>query len=157
MSNESPLDFYSSSNKAKPKKNKASSSVAKPVGSKKSTKTPADTKRKDLPQMQEAKEIVRKIEAMNRDIAEKLDAIAKLSGKTPEEMEAYIQTSAGMTENDKQTLKKMKKDFAATIKGTTKEGEVSTFTKKTSRKEGRPTGDLRTKSIGSKKKWMPVK
>ncbi len=162
MSNESPLDFFSSSAKGKQPQKKAS---------KRSSETPAPkekpptkpmreliaTRRKPDPKVVEAREILEKIDFMNKDLAAKLEAACKETGKTPEELEAFIQATSDLSAEDKKTLNRMKKDFADKVKGTSKEGSASTATTRTSKKEGKPTGDLRTKSIGTKRKWMPVK
>lgn len=165
MSSESPLDFFSSSSKKKSKTNKPLKHAAKASGSKepvtkhsaKSVKELVDSKRKPDPKVAEAKAIIERIDFMNKDLAQKIDAACKMTGKSPEELESFIQSNSELSANDKQIISKMKNDFAQTVKDVTNLEAAAPSSPKTSKKAGKPTGDLRTKSIGAKRKWMPVK
>jgi hypothetical protein len=162
MSSESPLDFFSSSAKGKQPQKKTPSRTSKASAPQekhtaKSVKELVASKRKPDPKVAEARAILERIDFMNKDLAAKLEAACKATGKTPEELEALIQSTSDLSAQDKQTLNRMKKEFADTIKATSAVDAAPSRTARTSKKEGKPTGDLRTKSIGAKRKWMPVK
>lgn len=160
MSEKSPLDFFSASRKNKTKK--TSKNPVKAASQKVVTapKNIADAlKPASKKQASEAFEILENIQSMSQDLERQIQETSRKAGKTPEEMEVILDASVEMSAKDKAELKQLKDDLAKKIKKASQgqsEGASSTV-KATSKKKGKPTGDLRTKSIGTKRKWMPMK
>jgi hypothetical protein len=159
MSEKSPLDFFSASRKNKTKK---------------TAKTPAKTSSKRVitapkniadvlkpvhkNQAGEAFAILENIQSMSKDLERQIQETSRIAGKTPEQMEAILDASVEISAKDKAELKQLKDDLAKKIKKASQgQTEGASPTKATSKKKGKPTGDLRTKSIGTKRKWMPMK
>lgn len=158
MSSESPLDFFSSARKSKGKKdNNLPSKGSTPTKSSSSAdkKAPPASKTKPKVDTSEAFKILARIQEMHQDLNNQMDAICKKTGKSLEEMEKILESKLQLSAKDKETLKAIKQDMANKITGKSEAGGPARATV-VQKKKKKPTGDLRTKSIGSKRKWMPM-
>ena len=155
MSEKSPLDFFSSSRKRSSAKNAASKdkTSAQPQKIKKTIKPKHDSK------VNEALEILKNIQEMTQDLERQIQNFAKLTGKTPEAIEAFVDASVAISPKDKAEINQMKAELGQKIKDAAQgvsSGPPAPPGVKTSKKKGKPTGDLRTKNRSAKRKWMSI-
>lgn len=158
MPEKSPLDFFTSSRKraaSKTAKAKGSVSSEKPAPQK--AKKPGKTSHHV--QVNEAMEILKNIQEMTQDLERQIQDFSKAVGKSPQEIEAFIETTVGVSPQEKTEFKQMKAQLSQSITDAAKgiaPKSAAAPTTKTSKKKGKPTGDLRTKNLGAKRKWMPI-
>lgn len=159
MSNESPLNFFSSSAKKKPD-SKTPSPAGKGTSPKKSFKEIVESKRPKNPQREALVAAADKMAAESKEMQERIEEMCRIAKQSPETLINFLQANDQIPPKLKQELnrlqKELKKAKEAAAKGepilpdSLKNIESATGTQ-------RPGSTLRAKSRGSKKKWMPIK
>ena len=153
MSNDSPLDFFSSSAK---KKKSLPEKKGFPVPEIKAlSRATIDAKKiKAAADDSEITNALDHVKRLNDDLNAKIEQASAKTGKTPEEMKKIIDTNSSLSAKDKEFLKQAEKDLADKLAGPKKTPGAQSSAASAHKKN--PTGDLRAKARGSKRKWMPM-
>ena len=155
MSHDSPLDFFSSSAKKKTSVSKKNEPL--PIPKRKALSRNIVNAKNVKPTIEdpEVSAALNRVKQLNDELKIKIDQAAAKTGKTPQELEAYIASSSGLSAKDKEYMKQAEKEFADKLSGTTKKSSKAESSS-SSKSKNKPTGDLKTKSRGMKRKWMPM-
>ncbi len=154
MANNSPLDFYSSSAKKKvaPVKERfpvpTTKALDRNLVSAKNVKAVVDD-----PELSAALDRATKLGV---EIKEKIEEAASKAGKSVEEMKTIIATSPELSAKDREFLKQSEKDLIDKLSPSAKGSSPAQASSSSSKKENKPTGNLKSQSRNAKRKWMPM-
>lgn len=160
MSNESPLNFFSSTAKKKPENKTPSSAPIKGTSGKKSFKELVEAKRPKNPQREALMAAAENMAAQSKEIEERIEEMCRITKQTPETLINFLQANDKIPLKVKQELNKLQKELTKAKEAAAKgEPMLPDSLKNIESTTGanRPGSTLRAKSRGSKKKWMPIK
>ncbi len=113
---------------------------------------PLETRRKNLMQDEEIREILDRIDTIKKDLKERVAVLIEKHGYTPSSIKKYLNDPKNFTPEQWITIQKQKEEIAKTV-GVA----IDPLMRKQKKLMDKKQDDRsKNKSIGARKRWMPM-
>lgn len=151
MTEEKPFSIFNSSAYAKPKKD---SSGVKKEEAQPSQTPPPSKKIEDSSTKTEIDAMMNKIRQMHDDIERKLDDVYQKTGMDPKKIKTLLDNPNNFNPRQWEAVQEQRKNYASQISPPGVEGAESPSQEST---ENLTVKERKSKTIGSRRKWIPMR